>query len=293
MRIRRTALVTYKYTLFCNFVNSCPQPSIGRRLCTKRKRVTLANTYMLKKLRIKINKKYRPHVVGLGLVAFSAFIVLSPWAHQGFGNLFFGKVPALYNVTLARFFFERSAYPFFGDPAPYAHYQLSRTYFIQGSLGSAVEEAEKELEAYPDNKRAYYILGLTYGYLNQEKKAIEAFGKFIEWQPDSWAARNDKAWLEFRIGDIDAALATIEPVSDKKYNPWVQNTYGTVLLNKKRYKEAKEAFLNAKKSTDTMTAEAWGGAYPGNDPRIYGTGLNAMKKSIEGNFKLAEEKMKG
>jgi hypothetical protein len=59
-------------------------------------------------------------------------------------------------------------------------------------------------------------------------------------------------------------------------------------MNKKRYAEAKEAFLNAKRITDTMTESAWGNAYPGNDPRIYATGLSAMRKSIESNLKVIE-----
>lgn len=205
------------------------------------------------------------------------------------GNIFFGKVSKLYNVTLAKFFFVESAYPIYGKAVPYAHYQLSRTYFIQGKLDLAISEAEIELELYPKNTRTYYILGLTYGYmLGREKEAIDSFSKFIESHPMSWAARNDKAWLQFRIGDIDGALTTIEPIAHDIKNPWVQNTYGTLLLNKKRYSEAKEAYLNAKRITDVMTETSWGVAYPGNDPRVYSVGLNAMKLSIRNNLTLLE-----
>ncbi len=210
---------------------------------------------------------------------------------QILGNTFFGGVHKLYNANLSQFFFNYAANPIIGKPVEYAHYQLSRTYFIQGDLNAATIEAQRELEVYPDHVRTYYILGLTYGYLNEEKKAIEAFSKFIEANPKSWAARNDKAWLQFRIGDIDGALSTLEPVAHGyKDNPWVQNTYGTLLMNKKRYVEAQEAFLNAKRVTDTMTEELWGRAYPGNDPRIYATGLNAMRLSIRNNLDLLEKK---
>lgn len=204
------------------------------------------------------------------------------------GNLFFGNMPVLYNVQLANFFFFQSANPPFLKPSQYSHYQLSRTYFIKGELSLALSEIKKEIELYPQNTRAYYILGLTYGYMNEEEKAIEAFSKFIEVNPMSWAARNDKAWLQFRIGDIDGALSTIEPVSHDTNNPWVQNTYGTLLMNKDRYAEAREAFIYAKTAIEKTTEEEWGRAYPGNDPRIYGVGLNAMKLSIENNLKLIE-----
>ena len=239
----------------------------------------------LKTILRKVTTRAIVGILGVTMVCYAFF---SPSLHQSIGNAFFGTFPKLYNVTLAQFFFTQSAYPIFGEAVPYAHYQLSRTYFIQGKLDLALTEAKEELKLYPENTRTYYILGLTYGYLNQEKLAIESFGTFIEWKPQSWAARNDRAWLQFRIGDIDGALATLKPVANDTNNPWVQNTYGTLLLNKKEYAKAKEAYLNAKKSTDTMTEASWGHAYPGNDPRMYGVGLRAMKASIESNLTLLE-----
>ena len=122
--------------------------------------------------------------------------------------------------------------------------------------------------------------------MNKEEEAIEAFGKFIEYKPGSWAARNDRAWLQFRIGDIDGALETVTPVVGDINNPWIQNTYGTLLMNKKQYEEAKEAFENAKQSAGGMSEELWGIAYPGNDPRVHGSGLTAMQKSIENNLRI-------
>lgn len=203
------------------------------------------------------------------------------------GNIFFGRIPSLYNVELAQFFFTHAASPIFGKTPQFAHYQLSRTYFIQGDFEKAVQLAHKEIEIYPENVRTYYILGLTYGYMNREEEAIIAFKKFIEANPYSWAARNDCAWLQFRIGDIDGAMETILPVAlVHRTNPWVQNTWGTLLLNKEQYAEAKEAFNLAKESAGQMTEESWGRAYPGNDPRIYVTGLSAMKTSIENNLAL-------
>lgn len=201
------------------------------------------------------------------------------------GNLFFGKTESLYNVRIAQFFFTRAAYPVLGTPVPYAHFQLSRTYFIQGDLFRAVDEGEKELEIHPTSFRTHYILGLTYGYLNLEELAIKEFAKFLEHRPDSWAARNDMAWLQFRVGDISGAITTIEPIAkEQQYNAWVQNTYGTLLMNKKRYKEAENALENARIAAKSMTEEAWGSSYPGNDPRIYGMGLEAMRKSIDDNL---------
>ena len=236
-------------------------------------------------------KYYKKILIGIlvtCLISFGYFILL-PSTQYKIGNIFFGQVSRLYNVNFAQYFYVYSAYPPIGQPPEFAHYQLSRTYFIQGDFDSALAEAKRELELYPNNSRTYYILGLTYGYMSRENEAIEAFSSFIEANPNSWAARNDKAWLQFRIGDIDGALATIEPVSIITSNPWVQNTYGTLLLNAGRKVEAKQAFLNALEAVSKMSVESWGNAYPGNDPRIYSTGLGAMKTSIESNLKLIEE----
>ena len=200
------------------------------------------------------------------------------------GNLFFSKRHQLYNIHLAQFFFTQASYPLIGHEVEFAHYQLGRTYFIQGKNKTALNEIEKELEVFPENKRSYYMLGLIYGYLNREEKAIEAFEKFINWKPDTWAGRNDKAWLEFRVGKIDEALDTIEPVTDLIDNPWVQNTYGVLLMNKKRYTEARQALLYAQKAANRLTPREWGATYPGNDPRIYATGLEAMRTTIEKNI---------
>jgi tetratricopeptide (TPR) repeat protein len=221
------------------------------------------------------------------LCALILIVMFCPQLHYRVGNVFFGGVPVLYNVNLAQYFFLYAAYPIVGKAPSYAHHQLSRTYFIQGQLPISVNEALKEMEIYPENVRTNYILGLTYGYMNREVEAIEAFSKFIKANPTSWAARNDKAWLQFRIGEVEGALATIEPVS-QVMNPWVQNTYGTLLLNLERKEEAKQAFLKAKELVEAMSPESWGIAYPGNDPRIYETGLSAMKSSIAANLAILE-----
>jgi tetratricopeptide (TPR) repeat protein len=216
-------------------------------------------------------------------------ILFLPKTHVKLGNTFFGGNPSLYNVKFAQLFFKFAAYSPVTRPPEFAHYQLSRTFFIQGQLDRALYEAYEELRFYPDNVRTYYILGLTYGYLNREKEAIIAFSEFIKKYPNSWAARNDMAWLQFRIGDVEGAYITIKPVVWID-NPWVQNTYGTIMLNLGEYDIAKEAFSKAQQVASRMTEQEWGRAYPGNDPRIHAIGLQAMLKSISTNLMIIEAK---
>lgn len=237
---------------------------------------------------INFKKTNRTLLLKLLLLVLLVAFLLTPFVHYKIGNVFFGGVEKLYNVNLAQHFFKYSSYPLIGNAPPYSHYQLSRTHFIKGDFNEAVVEARKELEFYPEHVRTYYILGLTYGYMNREIEAIDSFSRFIDKNPESWAARNDKAWLQFRIGKIDDAIETITPVTNMA-NPWVQNTYGTLLLNNGKLTEAKEAFLYALDLVSKMRNEDWGRAYPGNDPRIYSTGLNAMKISIESNLEIVED----
>lgn len=230
--------------------------------------------------------------VPIFLVVFLTIITF-PSLARSLGDVFFGRVKPLYNTHVAEFLYRQSAYPMLPgmQAAPYAHYQLSRVYFIQGSLYASLDEAQLELRTYPDHTQTYYILGLTYGYLGRTADAIDAFTKYIETHPNTWAGRNDKAWLQFRTGDIAGATETIEPVARNfKYTPWVQNTYCALLINQDRLTEAEEACINAKVAIDKMTEEDWGHAYPGNSPQIYKNGLESMKESIGKNLYLLTQK---
>ncbi|MEZ4195484.1 MAG: tetratricopeptide repeat protein [Candidatus Paceibacterota bacterium] len=188
---------------------------------------------------------------------------------------------------MAHFFYQQAIYLDKKDglPPPYVHYQLSRIAFIEGNLDVAMQEIYNELDIYPQNTHTYYIKGLTLGYMNREHEAIDAFSKFIEYKPESWAARNDKAWLQFRIGEIDEAMLTILPaVQNHPDNPWLLNTFGVLLMNQGHFTEAENALNRALELSMIMTEESWGRAYPGNSPQIYKQGLDAMRKTIKENL---------
>jgi tetratricopeptide (TPR) repeat protein len=235
-------------------------------------------------------KKISVAALSVGLISILFFL---PFVSFSMGNLLFGGFEPLYNVRMAHAAFFIAAHPLIQEKPPrYAHYQLSRTYFIQGRHEEALEEVRKELEVYPDDVNAYYLLGLTYGYLGRTHEGIEAFSKYIETHPGTWAGRNDKAWLQFRVGDIEGALLTMEPiVAQFPLTPWVQNTYCSLLTNTDRLEQALEVCRRAKEIIDKMTPEDWGHAYPGNDPRIYSEGLDAMRKSIDHNLSIIEDKV--
>lgn len=232
------------------------------------------------------------------IVVLAIYIIINiPVFFVNAGNIFFGNIQKLYNVSLAQNLYlygKMYSEVTTTKPAPFLYHQLSRTYFIQGDAYTSLAYAYKEIETYPNHIDTYYIIGLTYAYMNnKEKEAIEAFSKYIEAYPKSWAPRNDKAWLQFRTGDIQGALDTIQPVAETHANnPWVQNTYCVLLINIGKYKEALQSCSLAQSAVSTITPEAWGRAYPGNDPRIYSTGISAMKQSVNQNIELLYTKYK-
>lgn len=230
--------------------------------------------------------------LGLGLIREGRLVPLavalnekSPAIAFAAGNYYFEggaydteKAKARYLETLA-----------LAPQYPGVHYQLSRIYFIEGRLPDALTEINKELEYYPEYKRSHYVRGLVYGYLEWYELAAEDFEEFLRWKPESWAGHNDLAWIYFSMGEYPKVLDVAE--RGLKYNPdnvWLLNSYGLALMNVGRKDEARSALEKASVLAAAMNPDAWGRAYPGNDPRIYGEGLAAFRASIERNLKLLD-----
>ena len=176
---------------------------------------------------------------------------------------------------------------------PFAHFELGRIAFIKGDLATAIIEADKELSVNPTFPNSYYLRGLTYAYAGALAAAAADFRTFLTLKPQSWAGHNDLAWIYFRQGEYEAVVMTArEGLAAHPGNPWLENTLGTALLNLGAYEEAGAHLLAAQKGFDVMSSSDWGGAYPGNDPRIYEEGLVASRAAVEENLALVAQKLK-
>lgn len=205
------------------------------------------------------------------------------------GNYNFGQ--GNYDIEKSLYFFNRTLSI---DPShQYTHYQLARIYFILGNQNAAFGYINKEIELYPDYTRSYYVRGLINGYSKNFDAAVIDFKTFLKSKPESWAGNNDLAWIYFAKGDFENAAKTAkEGLKIAPKNPWLNNSAGVALMNLGEYSEAKKYLLTAKESANFITSNMWGAAYPGNDPEIYGQGLDSMRQSIDENLKLIEEKLK-
>lgn len=199
-----------------------------------------------------------------------------------FGN---GKV---YDIQRAKKAYQRALvlYPNFLE----AHYQLGRIHFISGEFDSALAEMNKVLELNPEFKRAYYMYGLISGYQGNLDEAIYGFSEFIKRDDFNWAGYNDLAWIYFKKGDYEKTHEVAKKGLEKApNNPWLNNIYGTALLNLGKKGEAKIAFETALATSETMTPEDWGRSYPGNNPDFYAAGLEETRSVIRHNLKLVSE----
>lgn len=179
----------------------------------------------------------------------------------------------------------------FDDAHAMAHYQLSRVYFIESSFYSAVREMDRVIELDPEFEEAYYMKGLIHGFRGEFEEAAAGFSKFNEMRPTNWAGYNDLAWVYFSAGEYELARdAALSGLANSPNNTWLNNSLGVALLNLEDTEGALEAFLKAEESANLLTPEDWGASYPGNDPRMYASGLEETRASIRYNTELIKSR---
>ncbi|MCX6702909.1 MAG: tetratricopeptide repeat protein [Candidatus Wolfebacteria bacterium] len=168
------------------------------------------------------------------------------------------------------------------------HYQLARIYFLKAGFSRALNEINTEIKNFPDFKRSYYVRGLINGYAKNFSEAAADFQEFLKWDPKSWAAHNDLAWVYFQAGDYENALKVSEEgLKWSPGNPWLLNSSGVALLNLGKKKEAEAIFAEALAAVQKLSPDDWKKAYPGNDPDIASGGLENMILTIKRNQELS------
>ncbi|MDO8561019.1 MAG: tetratricopeptide repeat protein [bacterium] len=205
------------------------------------------------------------------------------------GNYYFNVYKdGVYDLNKAKKYFNKALEI---DPkTPDAWHQLARIDFLKGDFTLALEKINKQIEIHGDSFMAsFYIRGLIEGYAGDFDQAEKDFKKFIEWDRQNWAALNDLAWIYFKKGDYKNAENMAEiGLKIAPQNPWLLTVFGVSMLNQNQKEEAKKAFIQAKINANLLTEADWHKAYPGNDPKSAGKGLESMKKIIESDLSLIQ-----
>lgn len=203
------------------------------------------------------------------------------------GNYYFNS--GTYDLAKAETAFKKALQIDSGALGP--RYQLARIHFLNGDYAGALHLINEELKLHPDFKRSHYVRGLIYGYRGDLSLAAEDFKMFLTWDPQSWAAHNDLAWIYFQQGDYLRVKETAQDGLElNPDNPWLLTSYGVALLNTGEREKAGAVLVKALSAAQKLTPQDWQKAYPGNHPDLAPKGLNALIKTIEKNIQLTVDK---
>jgi tetratricopeptide (TPR) repeat protein len=224
----------------------------------------------------------------LGLAPVATFINShDPVLFLKIGDSYFGD-GAVYDIKKAEAAYTRAIelQPDFLE----AHFQLGRIHFIGGRFESARIEMSTVLRIDPEFKRAYYMQGLISGYKGDYDDAIWGFSEFIKRDSFNWAGYNDLAWIYFKQGEYEKTRDTAAAGLKQAHgNPWLNNIYGTALLNLGEKEAARKALETALQASERMSPSDWGRAYPGNNPALYAAGLEETRSVIRHNLGLLDK----
>jgi len=116
----------------------------------------------------------------------------------------------------------------------------------RGNALQALKMARSCVDNFPDSSHAYAILGLAYHSMEEHDKALEAYSKASELDPENIDALHNKAATLHRTGRHDEAIKLyyqaleVDPALDKTYF-----NLGSIMQSIDRHKEAISAFDKA------------------------------------------------
>ena len=103
-----------------------------------------------------------------------------------------------------------------------------------------VERAEKNLEDYPDNQRAYYLGAGSLWFLGQKDRALEWIERALALNPGDLATQYNSACFYARVGEIEKALDCLQNSITSR--TWIENDPDLdSLRNHPRYQEVLDA----------------------------------------------------
>jgi WD40 repeat protein len=127
-------------------------------------------------------------------------------------------------------------------------------------LQRRVEQLSKQIEARPNDAKAYYERAQALQKLGQPAGAAADFKRSLEIEPDNPSARNNLAWIYAtgppELRDVDSALALVEKAVAQRPDAWQYlNTLGVVYYRVGQWEKSIEALeRSVKKNSSGPTA---------------------------------------
>src|SRR3989344_2731301 len=180
----------------------------------------------------------------------------NPTAQEAYeyGTLYFdARTPARYDIVRAEELFKRALA--LDSRLPYVNHQLARIQFLRSNFPAAILFINKELEVNPmPSPSSYYVRGLILGYMGKYDLAAEDYRRYLESDPNNWAAVNDYAWVLLKAGHAREALAVVEamlPLAPS--NPWLLNSGAIAAFEVGEQGTARMYIERAAKGVQTLT----------------------------------------
>jgi tetratricopeptide (TPR) repeat protein len=199
--------------------------------------------------------------------------------------------PHLYDVDRAEALFARAQKQ--NSDLEYVDHQLARIAFLRADFNNALGHINRQIQNHGENTpSSYYVRGLIRGFLGQYDAAAKDYEVYLRHNETNWAALNDYAWVLLKAGrHKDALSAAQKGLTYSPDNTWLLNSAAIALFELGKMEEAYTYAKRAAESVASVKEKDWLIAYPGNDPKIAGEGLAALKDSIITNMHRIEEKL--
>jgi tetratricopeptide (TPR) repeat protein len=174
----------------------------------------------------------------------------------------------------------------FNPDMPLLRHELARVEFLKGNFRMALWFINGEFKVNPSPApSSYYMRGLILGYMGRYSEAASDYEQYLAYDSSNWAAINDYAWVLLKADKFADAERTLrDGLSYFPGNPWLLNSRSVALFGMGRVSEARDDARKALIEVSHVTESQWLTAYPGNDPRTAGEGVDAFVGAVRANM---------
>ena len=115
-------------------------------------------------------------------------------------------------------------------------------------VDAAVRDLRRVLELKPDDPNALNALGYTLAdRTDRQAEALQLIKKALNLKPDEPAIMDSMGWVEYRLGNLDAALKQLRTAYDKQPDPEIAAHLGEVLWASGQKDEARKIWEQGRK----------------------------------------------